>query len=220
MKISKWSVALASAGSLLMWPAATLAASIPLTASVSAPPSLTLSLSYGSGTLSSSSTSAPATSSSVSGITFPAVSASSSASQTVTATTWVEQHVSVSGLTASGSYTLAWSSSGLTNTANTADTIAPSAIAITGTSVWVGNSSGAVSNDFYGFGGQTGPTSLSSTPENWAMENGSGGGEDFVVGDPSSTNETIIDAQPVLTIPSGTAAGTYSGAITATAALT
>ena len=219
-KISKWSVALASTGALMTWPAATFAASIPVSATVTSSPTLTLSIAYGSGTLSNSATTAPSTSTSVSGITFPAVSASSSGAQTVTATTWVQQHVSVSGLTASGSYTLAWSSNGLTNNSNSADTIAPSGLSLSGSSIWTGNSSGGVSNDFYGFGGQTGPTTLSTTPENWAMENGANGGEDFVVGDSASTNETIVDAQPILTIPSGTAAGTYTGTITATAALT
>ncbi|SMC06884.1 hypothetical protein SAMN00768000_3078 [Sulfobacillus thermosulfidooxidans DSM 9293] len=189
------------------------AASIPLTATVNSP-TLTLSIAYGSGVISQTST-PPTTDSSLSGLTFPAVNPSSS-TQTVTASDYVVQHATATNLTGPTAWTLAWSSAGLVNTANTADTIAPSDISVDTAfgghnAEWTGNSTSGTSTYMMGLGSQTNG-SVSSTATNWDT------GGTMELDDGSGTTSIIAD-QPTLTIPANTPPGTYSGAITATASL-
>ncbi len=207
----KWAIAIAlmSAG-LVAGPAALAATTdVPIAATVSAPAAttgFTVAAAYGSGALSSSQSTLPTTSSGVTGITFPSVTAGTSA-VTTTATSYVELGISAPDATSGTTYDIAASSSGLVNSADSADTIPASDITLPGYGggghEWIGSSSGLAS-DVSGIGAAG--TALSDTAttiySNW-----------------SATQLTDVALQPQITIPANAAAGTYDGDIDLTVAL-
>lgn len=188
------------------------AASIPTAVTVEqAAPVLTQSTEYGPAASgwNSSTTTAPTTGSETS-LTFPTATLPSGSGVSVLSSDWVGVKVSVANATSSTDWEVYGSSTKLTNSTNSADTIAASAIKIPN------GAYGSVGALTVGGGGSW----SSSSP---GLPGGTVNAGDFsststaLWASMSAESTSLLAFQPELAVPANTPPGTYSGTITLSA---
>ena len=180
------------------------ASSVPVAATVqSPPPSMSVSTVLGSAT-SGWNASAPSPDSSLTTLTFPTITtSSSSATQYVPASHWVGLSVSIANATGSTEYAVYASSTALASGSNV---LPPSDLRLP---------SEIYGNFYTTSGGSTSITSpIAAVGNGYALSSTS---TDLY--DNFAASNQVVDLQPVLKIPSGTAPGTYSGTLALTASL-